>query len=136
MMTPGADLLSIALTVINPQEVLYRRFLGQELNEARIKVDKWEVPFTIFGSVQRVKRDKYAELGLDFSRRYVTLYASLDIKDIHRENNGDQFNFGDRTYQVVSDGNWFLMDGWASCIAVDIGPRKFEEPEPDPEPGP
>lgn len=134
MMVPGSDLLSIALTVINPQEVIYRQFLGRQPNSARILVDTWGVPFALMGSVQRVKRDKYTELGLEFSKRYVTLYASLDIMDLHRENNGDQFVWAGRKYQVTSDGNWFAMDGWASCIAVDLGAADFTLPEPEPEP--
>jgi len=128
-MVPGSDLLSIALTTINPQVIKYRKFAGRTLNVNRDYVDQMGEPFDMLCSVQRVQTSKYAELGLDLQKSYVKVFASHDLIDIGRDTSGDDFTWGGRRFKLTSNGNWFLMDGWATCIAVDVGPAPTPSPD-------
>lgn len=135
-MTPGDNLLSIALSLITPQEIIYRKNGVRALNAARQWVTTFGEPFYLMASVQRVPRKKYVQYGLEFQKNYISVYASVDMIDLERDTTGDQLVYGGRTYQLESQGTWFLQDGWALCQAVDIGPAMFAVPEVPPAPVP
>lgn len=72
-------------------------------------------------SVQAVPRDTYVRMGLDLQRNYVSVFASVDAIDLERDAQGDRFVFDGSEYQIESENSWFLRDGWAECLAVEIG---------------
>lgn len=120
-MTPGSNLLAQALRIIAPTDIYYRKFTGRVQNSQAQFISAFGDPLVIGASVQRVPRTQYIQYGLEFQRNYVNVYASQDMVDLDRDTSGDQFAWGGKLWQLESQGTWFVQDGWALCLAVDIG---------------
>ena len=121
MAIPGSNLLRQANKLIRFQTIQYRRSAGRVQNEVKQWVSAFNPSFDLKASVQMVPRAHYTQFGLDFQRSYVKVFAPINIVDLERDSTGDQLVWGGRTYQLESQNTWFLQDGWASCLAVDIG---------------
>lgn len=121
MGVPGSNLLRQALKVIKPTTIKYVKFNGRVLNAARIWVDSYDEPVDLKASVQAVPREKYQDLGLDLQKNYIKIWASKDLVDLKRNYSGDYFIYGTTKYKLSGETPWFLQDGWASAIAIDIG---------------
>jgi hypothetical protein len=125
MSIPGENLLSVALTVISSQEVLYYQFIGRTLNVQGVYVSNFANPAIEVweGSVQPVNRSVYAERGLEFEKNYVTWFLPyIDAIDLVRDESGDQFEFNGKRYQLKGKTDWFSQDGWNELLAIEIGP--------------
>ena len=120
-MTQGSNILTDVFKTIDPVQVQYLAFMSRELNMARQWVPMFALPVPAWGYVQAVKKTKYSEFGLDWQRNYVKIFVAMNIVDLDRDSAGDRFTWNGRLYQMVDDTNWFIQDGWASCMAVDIG---------------
>lgn len=122
MSTPGSNLLRRAARLIKLQPVGYFMWLSRSLNPVKQWISVFAPSVSIRGSVQAVPRNKYEFLGLDFQRDYVNLFAAKDIQDIDRDRTGDQFTYAGKLYQIESQTDWYMQDGWVECLAVKIGP--------------
>lgn len=122
------DLLDLALSVIPSQTVNYYKALSttktpagfiQPAFAARVVVER--------GSVQAVSRSKYAYLGLELSKKYVTWFVpQVDVIALERNTSGDQFEYNGERFQAESVTDWFAQDGWLEVLAVKIGPAEPE----------
>lgn len=121
-MIPGANLFLRAIRLITPTQIQYLKFLSRSVNSARLQVPVFADPISITASVQAVNRNKYQELGLDFQKKYIKIFTQTDIVDLGRDTSGDRIVFNGRLYELNSETDWFAMDGWSSCLAVDVGP--------------
>ncbi|QEG09523.1 hypothetical protein TROPICALSUN_20 [Erwinia phage vB_EamM_TropicalSun] len=119
-MIPGINLLRVANRAIRFQPIAYMRDEGRTTDAVGRFITKRSQPVTLMASVQAVKRDKYHDMGLDFQKEYVKVFASVDVIDIGRDESGDQFVFGHKLYQIESETTWYVQDGWASCLCVCI----------------
>lgn len=119
-MMPGANLLSFALSVIGRQRVEYYRFIGRETNEIGIDVNRYAPPVSLYGSVQAIERNLYQYLGLDCQKRYIRLYACAELQDVARDRSSDQIEFVGQRYQLLSDADWFKIDGWDGALCVQV----------------
>lgn len=126
-MIPGANLLRMAFGVIGTQIVKYRKFEQRVKNDQSQYVSMFGEPFDLAASVQRVRRDQYAQFNLEFQRNYVMIFANFDMVDLDRNMACDQFLWTGRVFQLESQGSWFYQDGWGVCLAVDIGAAKFTD---------
>lgn len=115
-------MLAEALDLIEPQTVVWYEFSGNATLPNGIKSPSF-APGIALGdcSVQPVKRSRYESYGLDVQKNYVTWYASADLKDLERASTGDQMEWAGRRWQLISEMDWFHMDGWTSVICVEIG---------------
>lgn len=116
----AGNLLKRALHITGAQAVIYRRFSGRTTNEIGLDVSAFADPVQIKGSVQAVPRSTYEQLGLDFQKRYVTLYTVAEVFDLQRDISGDMIEFGGKTYQLVSSTDWHPMAGWQSVLCVEV----------------
>lgn len=122
MSVPGINLLSIAFELIGTQNIKYRKAMGRTQNSQFQWIPNFSEFFDLEVSVQRVPRRQYVQYNLEFQRQYVSVFASYDMIDLERDTSGDQFIYNGRLYNLESQGTWFAQDGWAVCMAVDIGP--------------
>lgn len=120
MSIPGSNLLNRALSVIKPDNVTYRKFKRRTTNSVGIYVEEYESDVEVKASVQAVSNYVYKELGLDFQKAYVRIYISVDVIDLSRDVSGDRFIIFGNTYQLMSSGMWFPIDGWVGLTAVQI----------------
>jgi hypothetical protein len=118
---PGSNLFLRASKLISRNPINYWPYLSRVKNASRQWVSTFGPVQVIYASVQAVSRDTYVQLGLDFQRNYVTVFAAINVVDLVRDSSGDQFVFDGKIYQIESQNTWFLRDGWAECMAVEIG---------------
>ena len=119
-MNPGSNLLRQALRLIKPADITIETFKSRALNKARQWVTEYNEPETIKASVQAVPRNKYIQYGLEFQKNYIKIYAMSNLVNINRDTSGDRFTYKGRRYQLDGQNAWFDMDGWVSCIAVEV----------------
>ena len=121
-MTPGDNLLMIAMGAIEPQLVQYKKCVGRVENAAGYFVSEFAPQVTVASSsVQAVPRAMYSQLGLDLQKRYVRWFVSAAIADVSRENSGDQIIYSGRIYAVESMTEWYGQDGWNEALCVCVG---------------
>ena len=119
-MIPGSNLLNRAARLIRLTPIDYYAFNVRQMNAVGQWVPYYN-PMTPFpASVQAVPRDTYVRLGLDLQKNYVTVFASVNAVDLERDSSGDRFVFDGSMYQIESENSWFLRDGWAECLAVEV----------------
>lgn len=121
-MIPGANLFRAATRIIATSTIQYLKANGRTQNSARQFIASFDAPEPLQASVQAVSRNKYQQLGLDFQKRYIKIFAAQDIIDLGRDTSGDRIIFNGRLYELNSETDWFVVDGWASCLAADVGP--------------
>lgn len=121
-MIPGSNLLGEAFDVLGTQIISYRNFQSRIQNSQFQFISQFSAPADLESMVQRVPREQYVAFGLEWQRNYVKVFAPYDMIDLDRDHAGDQFIYRRRLFQLESQGTWFEQDGWAVCLAVDIGP--------------
>jgi len=120
MIVPGSNLLNLAFGLIGRQPVQWSRFLGLSTNAAGVKVPTWASPQPLPGSFQPVSRSLIQTLGLDFNKNYANFYASADVLDVLRNATGDRLIYAGKTYQALSNTDWFAQDGWKGVMCVEV----------------
>lgn len=120
MNIPGANLLSIALRVIQPQTLSHEAFQSREVNSAGDFVSVYAAPVDIEGSMQAVNKRLYQELGLNLAKNYSQLYTSADVRPTSRDREGDRITFGGKVWLCESDMNWASVDGWRKLLCVEV----------------
>lgn len=66
-----------------------------------------------FGGKNISEKD-YKDLGLDFSRNYVTIWTSEnDIRTVAYQQTADQVVISGKTYNIIQRANWLEYNGWS-----------------------
>lgn len=129
MSVPGSNLLLEALSIIEPQTVRYFRFLSRIANAAGVLASTYEAGVDVEeGSLQAVPLTRYASIGLDLKKKYTSWFVCEEVVGVDRDRSGDLYEFNGRRYEVVTETNWFVQDGWTCVIGIDIGPAVPEVP--------
>jgi hypothetical protein len=119
-MIPGANILSMAMSVIGKSSFSYLAFASRTPNAIGQDVTKYEPPVTLQGSVQPVPRSLYQQYGLDFQRNYLNVYVSKAVLDVERDVSGDMIVFNGNSYQCLSVTPWVAIDGWNAVLCVQV----------------
>lgn len=119
-MIPGSNLLNLAMSVIQKQQLGWVAYTGRTIAANGDYVPAYASAVTVYGSIQPVKRTLYSQLGLDFQKNYHNIFVPKEIADIARASAGDHFTYKGQTFQVLSNEPWFRMDGWDQCLCVEI----------------
>jgi len=112
--------LAYAKQLIPLQTISYTPFSARTLNNVGLEVNTYGTAQSIKASVQAVQRSMYEDLGLDFQKKYVTIYLESKLVDVDRGTAGDRFTYNGETYQVESNLDWYSVDGWTSLMAAKI----------------
>jgi hypothetical protein len=114
------NLLSLAQRLIPPQSVAWERMTGRVENAAGYTVPSYAAPASITGNVQPVAQSAYQALGLNFERKYVTLYTPAGVVAVGRDESGDRITYNGETYVCESATDWKAQDGWQAILAVRV----------------
>ncbi len=112
------NLLTLALGVCGSQPVTWERVTGRADNAAGYTVSNYAAPAPIRGSVQPVPQRLYQQLGLDFERKYVTLYTVAGVVAVGRDESGDRITYNGEAYICESATDWLAQAGWVAILAV------------------
>lgn len=124
------NLLNQALSIIPKQKFTFCKFKSQTVNDYGIKQDVYETGIEFEGSVQAVEQAMYEKLGLEWSKKYIQVYSSLDIRNMDNDQvSPDKIIWNGKEYIVIKVTNWYLQDGWTNIIAVENTEDQEEEPE-------
>jgi hypothetical protein len=121
-MIPGINLLNIALGAIQPQQITWFKFLGNNENELGQDIPSFDAGTPILGSFQPVDARTVQQLGLDIQKSYHNLATSNPVESLKRDNSPDYIVFMGRKHQVAGETNWMAQDGWKWLMFVDVGP--------------
>ena len=123
MSVPGLNLLGLALTAIGSQPVVWIPWASNATLPDGMVVSNFAPPQTITtGSVQAVPRTRYAAMGLDYTRNYVTWFTPAAVRGVERDRTPDRFIWGGRLFDVVTVTAWAAQDGWSEVVGIDVGP--------------
>ena len=118
---PGGNLLKKAQRLIRPVSINYYKFTGRTTNSAGLDVNTFDTVTALTATVQAVPRKLYDRMGLDYTKRYISIWSVDDIDTLYRDRAGDNIGFNGRRYSVLDDADWTSIDGWNSMVAIDIG---------------
>lgn len=122
-MIPGSNLLRMASSLIKLDTIQLLKLNSNAVNDIGIKVPVYDAPINIRASVQPVPRSLFQNLGLDWKKKYVTLYTeNADMIGVERDGAGDHILFNGNEYQVESETEWRPIDGWAAFLCVEVQP--------------
>lgn len=127
-MIPGSNLLAAAFGMIAAQPFGYEPYNGRAVNAIGLYESSYGPRVELMGSIQAVSRRVYQEYGLDLQKNYVTIFVSRDVLDLTRNTSGDRAFWNGKTLQIVSQTDWFNIDGWVSFLAVEVGPDAQDPP--------
>lgn len=124
MSIPGLNLLSMALTMIASESVQWFSDGGRRKQPNGVFLTTFAEPVTVEQcSVQAVDRTKYAAMGLDFQKSYVTWFVpSLSLVTVQRAKSGDVIEWNGGRYQLEGGIDWTAQDNWGTAICCLIGP--------------
>lgn len=121
MMNINELALPVINTVVNENSgyFAFRYFLGQiDKNGLGIMVPTYGPWYGIKGNVQYVPRKMYEDLGLDFTKVYINAWASVEIDDNAMKEQPDQLFWRGFLWNVTSNSEWNLANGWVNVTAV------------------
>lgn len=120
MFIPGEDLLDLALSVIDAQEVQLHAFVSATVGTAGVQVSTYADPIGIEGSMQSVDQKRLMELGVDRSKKYMVLWTSYPVQTVERDINGDHIEYAGALFLASSGLDWMPQDGWNAVLCVAI----------------
>lgn len=114
------NLLNQALSIIPKQKFTYCKYKSNTINDIGLKVDVYETGIEYEGSVQAVDSKMYQALGLDFSKKYIQIFSSLNILNVNQQQESpDKIIWNEKEYLVVNCSDWYKQDGWTNILAVE-----------------
>ena len=73
-----------------------------------------------FGGKNISEKD-YKDLGLDFSRNYITIWTSnADIATLAHKQNPSQVRVDGKIFNVIQRADWNVYNGWSRCFCVEV----------------
>lgn len=120
-MTPGSNILNMALGLIGRKTVMWRAFNGRTQNALGNWVVTYKPDVVLSGSWQSDPTDRVKALGYDSSKSYRRFFVSAPVDGVNRGTSPDLLIADGRKYEVVSTDDWTAQDGWVSLICVDVG---------------
>lgn len=124
------NLLNQAFTIIPQQKFVYYRFKSVVVDETGIKQNEYDDGVECRGSVQAVNSTMYQELGLDFSKKYIQIFSSVNIQNVNNnQESPDKVLWNNKEYFVVNCSDWYKQDGWTNILAVENNIEEKDEEE-------
>lgn len=115
------NLLNQALTLIPKQSFTYFKYKSTTVNDYGVKQDVYETGIDFEGSVQAIDSKMYQEFGLDFAKKYIQIFSSLNIQNVEGQKTPDKIVWKGKEYLVENCSDWYMQDGWTNIIAVEKG---------------
>lgn len=117
-----SDVLSIAVNSIPREKIQYRKYIGENVNDNGIvsqNFTEWSDALAVvepgivssFGGNNINERD-YKELGLDWSRNYVTIWGHLDLHTALINRAPDQVRIRGKIFNIIQTEDWIVFSGW------------------------
>ena len=123
------NILDIASKIIPRQKIQYRKYIEDEVNEYGVVIQKFSEWKDILAHVQpgiissfggkNINERMYHEMGLDWSRNYITVWAKVDVNTTVLNKAADQFNVNGKIFNAVMTADWIEFNGWKRIFCVE-----------------
>lgn len=122
MMIPGANLLQIALGVIQPTSgVTLEVYLKERDNDFGGTVVEYEPPIPWpMVSVQPVTKEQAQINGLAVNKDYITIWVTKDLTGAYRGKQNDRVTWSGHQWAIMPEQDWMFQDGWVQVLAVRL----------------
>lgn len=114
------NLLQQAHQLIPKETISYSRWLSSTNNNNMLDVDSYAPAVESKVKINAVKSSLIKKLGLDYKKNYVRLFSTPSVSGLSRINNGDQFTFNSKKYQVLVQTGWQATAGWDSFVCIEV----------------
>lgn len=114
-----SNLLNVAHRIIPFENIKFQKWVKNEV-VAGEDVPVYTTAEDIEASVQEIKTEMYAKLGLDMQKKYKWVYASRDIKGTDEQETPDRIIYQGNYWNAVKSNNWRAYDGWSGAIFVKV----------------
>jgi hypothetical protein len=109
----------MAMRIIPRVQFQVKKFVSQEISDIGFVVSTYDEPVTVWGCVQAVDNSAYQQLGLEFGKNYISVWAEIAMLGIDKKEVADQIIYDSKTFNVVKSTDWINYNGWSSVIAVE-----------------
>lgn len=114
------NLLRLANTLIPPKTVSYSKWEGSEVNNNMLDIDEYAKAINIKVNLNPVNTSLIKKLGLDYKKNYFKVKSIPSISGLSRMNNGDQFTFDGKKYQIETPTGWHSIAGWDTFLSIEM----------------
>lgn len=129
------NLLEAAITLLPSVSFEYRIYKGETVNEFGVTVPLYSEWKVCVGMVQPVEASQYQEMQLDFAKRAINVWGSIDLNAIDVQDHPDQVRFQNRIFNTERCTDWLGYNGWHSFVCTEDKRRRESTPTaivPDP----
>ena len=141
------NLLEAALSLLPPVTFEYRLYRGETVNDFGISVPSYSEWMVCVGMVQPVEASQYQDMQLDFAKRAINVWGSIDLNAIDVQDHPDQVRFQGRVFNTERCTDWLGYNGWHCFVCTEdkrwrestptsVMPTPSIVPNPEPEPIP
>lgn len=125
-----SNILKIAFGQIPHSTIEYKIYASKSINNFGIVAPTYTTPATVEAIVQPgiissfggkcVELKDYKDMGLDWSRRYVTVWMpDVGLQPAMDQRMADQITYNSKTFNVLQVENWLEYDGWCRVYCVE-----------------
>ena len=130
-MITGLNILNAALSVIPHSSVEYQKFISKTVNDFGVTVQSFSEPKRVKAIVESgivnaiggngVELKDYKDMGLDWSKRYITVWLSyVGLEPPADRDGSDRILWDGKTFSVIQVEDRGDYDGWQRCFCVEI----------------
>lgn len=130
------NLLEAALSLLPPVAFEYRIYTGEGLNDFGISVPQYSEWKTCWGMVQPVEASQYEAFNLDYSKRAINVWGSIDLNTLDVQDHPDQVRFQGRIFNTEQCTDWLGYNGWHCFVCTEDKRKRKSTPTavvPNPE---
>ena len=115
------DVLGLALSVIPPVPVVYRKRLGVTENAMGEIVPEYAPGVTVTKAhVQGIRNSTVEQLGLQIGRNYRLVHLAADALTVAgKPEGGDKVEFYGKSWVIVHVSPHFAEDGWNKLVVCE-----------------
>ena len=118
---PGVgNILKLAQTVIKPQPYIYMKYQGRVQNSLGQWITSYFPDEERMASIQPIKSDVLYRMGMDTSKKHITILDSIDYDELERDASSDRAVVNGKTYKLVPVTDWFKQNGWDQGVWMQL----------------
>lgn len=112
------SLLEEALELLPKRAFTYRKWISRTQNAAGIWVNHYGPETEAYGSIQAIEQSRYAQLGLDFEKKYFRIYTNAPVR-YTGQLASDMIIIDGVKYKIENEAQWQQYDGWTAATITE-----------------
>lgn len=125
-----SNVLKIATSLIPQHKIAFRKFITSSVTDFGVANQEFSDWVSVNGVVQpgivssfggsNIELKDYKELGLDWSRRHITVWLTdKGLEPCCDKDGADQIEYNGKTFTILQVENWDDFNNWQRCYCVE-----------------